>query len=94
MESVAVNAARWVVSKALSPLSGGFVDAWVASKELGPNVGAVKMELLYAQGMLDNARGTGGREARSPALRQLLLELRGLAHDAENVLDELDYFRI
>uniref|UniRef100_A0A0E0PVA7 AAA+ ATPase domain-containing protein n=1 Tax=Oryza rufipogon TaxID=4529 RepID=A0A0E0PVA7_ORYRU len=91
MESVTVEAARLVVGKALGPLSGGFVEAWAASSELGPNVGAIKLELLYAQGMLHSS---SGRETHNPALRQLLVELRGLAYDAEDVLDELDYFRI
>ncbi|VAH02609.1 unnamed protein product [Triticum turgidum subsp. durum] len=49
------------------------------------------MELLYAQGMLDN---TQGREFRSPALKELLHKLRELAYRADDVLDELDYFRI
>nr|CAB3484241.1 unnamed protein product [Digitaria exilis] len=59
--------------------------------QLGPNIRALRMELLYAQGMLENSQG---REIRGPALSQLLQELWQLAYNAEDVLDELDYFRI
>jgi len=91
MEFAAVSAARWVLSKALGPVTDGLLEAWVASAGLGPNVETLKMELLYAQGMLDNAQG---REIRSSALKELLLKLQQLAYGADDVLDELDYFRI
>ncbi|RLM64778.1 disease resistance protein RGA2-like [Panicum miliaceum] len=87
MEVVAVSAARWT----LGTVTDGFLVAWAASAGLGPNVDALKMELLYAQGMLDNAQG---REIRSPALKELLLKLQQLAYGAADVLDELEYFRI
>ncbi|OQU79678.1 hypothetical protein SORBI_3008G178200 [Sorghum bicolor] len=41
--------------------------------------------------MLNNARG---RDVCNPALGQLLQELRNQAYDADDVLDELEYFRI
>ncbi|XP_024315884.1 putative disease resistance protein RGA3 isoform X2 [Brachypodium distachyon] len=89
---MAVDAALWVVSKALAPARDDLLESWAASSKLGTNVQALKMELLYAQGMLDSAQGRdiGSR----PALRELLNKLRQLAYAADDVLDELDYFRI
>ncbi|CAD6342828.1 unnamed protein product [Miscanthus lutarioriparius] len=88
---LAVSAASWAVGKALAPVTGGLLEAWAASEGLGPNVDALKVELLYAQAMLENTRG---REIGSPSLKELLSKLRQLAYDADDVLDELEYFRI
>ncbi|CAD6265855.1 unnamed protein product [Miscanthus lutarioriparius] len=91
MEAAAINAALWVLGKPLDPVKDGLLEAWAATTGLAPNIRELKLELLYAQAMLDNARD---REPRSPALVTLLHELRRLAYSADDVLDELDYFRI
>ncbi|WVZ94583.1 hypothetical protein U9M48_040462 [Paspalum notatum var. saurae] len=74
-----------------TPTETGGGGGGAASEGLGPNVDALKVELLYAQALLDNAKE---REIRSPAMKELLLMLRQQAYDADDVLDELEYFRI
>ena len=76
----------------MGPAVGGELEAWAASSELGTNIRALRMELLYAQGMLNNARGR--EDIQNPALAELLQELQDLAYSADDTLDEVDYFRI
>ncbi|CAM0957821.1 unnamed protein product [Alopecurus aequalis] len=89
--NAAVNAAPWVVRKALSPVTDDLLESWVASTGLGPNIDALKMQLLNAQGMLDSAQG---KDIHNATLKELLHKLQQLAYGADDVLDELDYFRI
>ncbi|XP_037430869.1 uncharacterized protein LOC119297000 [Triticum dicoccoides] len=90
--NAAVSAAVWVVGKALAQVSDGLLESWASSDSLDPNISALKRQLLRAQGILYTAHD---REfITHPALKELLHVLRQLADGADNVLDELDYFRI
>ncbi|GJN01685.1 hypothetical protein PR202_ga18966 [Eleusine coracana subsp. coracana] len=88
---VAVEWAAWVVGKALGPATDVVLEAWAASVGLGSNVEALKKELLCVKALLEHTRG---KEISNSALEEMMQNLRNKAYDAEDVLDELDYFRI
>ncbi|XP_044971193.1 disease resistance protein RGA2-like [Hordeum vulgare subsp. vulgare] len=91
MADAALRAAQWVVGKALAPVADGLLGAWAATNNFGPNVDALSTELLLVKATLEQA---SLKELDGRAMEMLLQKLRDSAHNAEDLLDELDYFRI
>jgi len=92
MATAMVSAAFSLVGKALAPLTDGLLKDWAASVKIGDNVEALEQELLAVQALLEH---TVGKEiVDNSALKKMLLKLKDLGYDADDVLDELDYFRI
>ncbi|CAM0885548.1 unnamed protein product [Alopecurus aequalis] len=91
MKKTVLDAAKWMVGKALASVADGVLEAWDASKNFGLNIEALRTELLLVQATLEAAsrKDIGGK-----AMEELLRKLRHSAHSAEDLLDELDYFRI
>ncbi|KAF7112033.1 hypothetical protein CFC21_111971 [Triticum aestivum] len=86
-----LSAAQWVVSQALAPVADGMLQAWGDTKNLGLNIEALRMELLLVKATLETA---SHKQVDGPAMQELLGKLRDSALSAEDLLDELDYFRI
>ncbi|KAI4969043.1 hypothetical protein ZWY2020_046373 [Hordeum vulgare] len=91
MAEAALGAAQWVVEKALSPVADGVLGAWSATSNFGLNIEDLRMELLLVKATLQQA---ARKEICGTAMEELLQRLLDSARNAEDLLDELDYFRI
>ena len=90
--AAALGPAATILGKVFSMLSQAPVAAYVDSLELGQNSEQIRAKLAYTRGLLDNAQVSDVRH--NPGLQDLLLELSKNADQAEDLLDELHYFKI
>uniref|UniRef100_A0A8R7VE64 NB-ARC domain-containing protein n=2 Tax=Triticum urartu TaxID=4572 RepID=A0A8R7VE64_TRIUA len=88
----AIGAANGLIGSVLNHLSNEFVEAYVASSQLGLNSDKIKEDLLLAQGLLQVAQNRVLSD--NLALQGLLRRLAVKADEAEDALDELHYFSI
>ncbi|KAM0836279.1 hypothetical protein ACQ4PT_062424 [Festuca glaucescens] len=88
----AIGAASGLIGSVLNQLSNKFVEAYVASTELGLNSTKIKDDLMLMHGLLHEAQRRGVSD--NLGLQGLLQRLRAKANEAEDALDELHYFII
>ncbi|KAI4977362.1 hypothetical protein ZWY2020_057274 [Hordeum vulgare] len=89
---VAIGTASGLIGSVLHQLSDEFIQAYVASSELGLNAKKIKDDLLFTQGLLHEAQRRGLSD--NPGLQGLVQQLSAKADIAEDALDELHYFII
>ncbi|XP_066357789.1 putative disease resistance protein At3g14460 isoform X3 [Miscanthus floridulus] len=85
------NASFWVAHKALASLEDNVLKDWAATINLGPGVTALQLELLSVKAILES---TLGKVIHNSALEHCLMMLQDLVYDAEDVVDEMEYFHI
>ncbi|CAD6266934.1 unnamed protein product [Miscanthus lutarioriparius] len=85
------NASFWVAHKALASLEDNLLKDWAATINLGPGVTALQLELLSVKAILES---TLGKVIHNSALEHCLMMLQDLVYDAEDVVDEMEYFHI
>lgn len=88
----ALGMANWLLGQVLNKLSDDLVKAYVSSTELGSNLEKIEREMLFTKGLLDRALKSDVTGDLN--LQRLLERLGKKADEAEDALDELQYFMI
>ncbi|XP_062226795.1 disease resistance protein RGA2-like isoform X2 [Phragmites australis] len=89
-EAVVEAAIGWLVESVMNLFTEKLV-AWTHKVGLADDVEELKSAMRYVQMVLAAANG---RKMENEPLAQSLSDLKGLLYDAEDVLDELDYYRL
>ncbi|KAF7003718.1 hypothetical protein CFC21_103974 [Triticum aestivum] len=81
----------WLVESILGSFFTGQMEAWTHEIGLAEDVEKLKFEMRYVEMVLAAARG---RRIDNMPLAQSLADLKELLYDSEDVMDELDYYRL
>lgn len=81
----------WLVQSILGNCFNEKLEAWTCTVGLADDVEKLKSAMRYVQMVLDAAKG---RNIKSEPLENSLGDLKELLYDAEDVMDELDYYRL
>jgi hypothetical protein len=80
----------WLVQTILDSLTGK-LDSWVRQVGLGADVEKLRIEIMRVKTVVSAVKG---RATGNEPLAQSLARIRELLYDADDTLDELDYFRL
>ena len=81
----------WLVQGILGNLFTEKLEAWTQRIGLADDVDKLKSDMRYVQMVAAAAKG---RKIENEPLAQSLADLKELLYDAEDVMDDLDYYRL
>uniref|UniRef100_A0ACD5UUQ2 Uncharacterized protein n=1 Tax=Avena sativa TaxID=4498 RepID=A0ACD5UUQ2_AVESA len=84
-------AIAWLVQTILATLLIDKLDAWIRQVRLADDVEKLKLEVERVEMVIGDVRGTA---AGNRLLARYLVRLKELLYDADDVIDELDYYRL
>ncbi|XP_078153685.1 uncharacterized protein LOC144548845 [Carex rostrata] len=91
MDPVSIAAIGWVMRSLGNKVVMELLEAWAKRMDLGEEFKILKKQLLQLSSLLTSA---GRLRPENSFLEDLLMDLQQLAYKAENLLDELDYYRL
>ncbi|XP_078150630.1 putative disease resistance protein RGA4 [Carex rostrata] len=91
MDPLSIAAIGWLMSTLLNKDVTALLEAWAKRIGLGNEFKTLNDQLLQLSALLTSARGL---RTNNRFLEKLVENLQQLAYRAENLLDELDYYRL
>lgn len=94
MEAVdhhAEAAVLWLAQTILEILFAGKMEAWIRQVGLTDDMDSLRSEVERVEAVVPDPKG---RAVPSRLLARSLARLKGLLYDADNMVDELDYYRL
>ncbi|XP_078154063.1 putative disease resistance protein RGA3 [Carex rostrata] len=87
----AISAVGWLMSALVSKAVNKLLEEWAKNNGLGDEFETLKDQLLKLNALFTSFCGL---RTNNSSLKDLVQKLQQLAYEAENLLDELDYYRL